>query len=240
MKTAFTFMLLGVAPAIFAGNYQSNGYQQPSYNQGSYQGSYDANSQPYSQGSYSSSNQPGYQESSGYPQGNYNSNNQPAGYQGSYNSGYSQQYPQQQTSSHDSNRGYVVSVRQVESQPSANQMQQGIQVQTSESPRNGTSAEPAITYEKNWTEKDLKDSEEKYPQDAAANDADRQLNAKIRQKLKGWFTNSFDAVVIRTSNGVVVLSGLVKDTDDSKKVEEKVKSIEGVRAVNNQTSVKNK
>jgi osmotically-inducible protein OsmY len=89
--------------------------------------------------------------------------------------------------------------------------------------------------------KDVKNTENKYPQDAAATQEDRLLNAKIREKLNsGWFSKGFDAIVLRTSNGIVLITGTVDKMDDVKKVHEQVKNVDGVREVNNQLTVKNK
>lgn len=88
---------------------------------------------------------------------------------------------------------------------------------------------------------DVKNAENKYPQDAAATAEDRLLNAKIREKLSsGWFSKGFDAIILRTSNGVVLISGLVDRNEDVEKVNDQVKSVDGVREVNNQLSIKNK
>ena len=97
-------------------------------------------------------------------------------------------------------------------------------------------------YLKNGESKvDLRNGESKYPQDAAATAEDRLLNAKIREKLNsGWFSKGFDTIILRTSNGIVVISGVVDRNEDVDKVNEQVKNVEGVREVNNQLGVKNK
>lgn len=89
--------------------------------------------------------------------------------------------------------------------------------------------------------KDVKNTADKYPQDAAATAEDKLLNAKIREKLNsGWFSKGFDAIILRTSNGVVLITGVVDKNDDVQKVHEQVKNVDGVREVNNQLSIKNK
>lgn len=78
------------------------------------------------------------------------------------------------------------------------------------------------------------------PQDYAATDADRQLNAKIRDKLKGgWFGPDYSLLIVKTSNGFVTLVGTVERPDDAQKAADSVKKIEGVKGVNNQLNVKN-
>lgn len=79
----------------------------------------------------------------------------------------------------------------------------------------------------------------KYPSDFAATEGDKELNSKIRNKLTGWFSNDYEAVVLRTNNGFVILAGTVNSPNDIKKVNDKVSSVSGVRSVYNQLSVKN-
>lgn len=79
----------------------------------------------------------------------------------------------------------------------------------------------------------------KYPQDSAATAEDRDLNAKIRERIKGgWFSKEYDTLILRTSNGIVVISGTVDTDEDAQKVHDQVKKVEGVRSVNNQIAVK--
>lgn len=93
----------------------------------------------------------------------------------------------------------------------------------------------------NYSDSQLQNSEKKYPQDFASNSQDRQLNAKIRDKLSnGWFSKGYETLVIRTTNGVVVISGNVDKPEDVQKINDQVKNIEGVRSVNNQLRVNNR
>ena len=95
------------------------------------------------------------------------------------------------------------------------------------------------TNAKGYTESQLKDSEKKYPQDYASSEQDRQLNAKIHDKLSGGiFSKGFDQVVIKTTNGVVVLTGTVGALDDIQKVQDQIKGVDGVKSINNQLTVK--
>lgn len=92
-----------------------------------------------------------------------------------------------------------------------------------------------------YTDSQLQNSEKKYPQDFASNSEDRQLNAKIRDKLSsGWFSKGYETLVIRTTNGVVVVSGLVDKFEDIQKIGDQIKGVDGVRSVNNQITVKNR
>jgi osmotically-inducible protein OsmY len=85
------------------------------------------------------------------------------------------------------------------------------------------------------------DARNKYPQDSAATESDRALNAKIRDKISGgWFTKSYEGITIRTQNGVVTIIGVVDSEDDAKKIHDKLKDVDGIRSVNNQLSVKNR
>lgn len=93
-------------------------------------------------------------------------------------------------------------------------------------------------YNDDSTATKMRSAEKKYPQDTAATDADRALNAKIRDKLSGWFTNDYEQVVIKTNNGVVTISGFVEKYDDIQKVNDKLKDVSGVKSVNNQLSAK--
>jgi osmotically-inducible protein OsmY len=92
-----------------------------------------------------------------------------------------------------------------------------------------------------YSDSQLIDSEKKYPRDSAATPQDRQLNAKIRDKISnGWFTKDYETVVLKTANGIVIITGTVDKPEDAQKVSDKIKDIAGIRSVNNQLSVKNK
>ncbi len=94
---------------------------------------------------------------------------------------------------------------------------------------------------KGYTDEQLLNSEKKYPRDTATGTDDRQLNARIRDKLSlGWFSKNSETVVIRTANGTVIITGTVEKPEDVQKVTDQVKAIEGVNNVNNQLQVKPK
>lgn len=92
--------------------------------------------------------------------------------------------------------------------------------------------------------KDSKDSsnqkyQNKYPQDFGATEADRQLNYRIRDKLSGgWFTKGYDALIIKTDRGVVVITGVVDRNSDIQNINDKIKDIPGIRTVDNQVQAK--
>ncbi len=92
-----------------------------------------------------------------------------------------------------------------------------------------------------YSDSQLQNSEQKYPQDFASSSQDRELNAKIRDKLSnGWFSKGYETLVIRTTNGVVIISGNVDKPEDVQKINDQVKNIEGVKSVNNQLKVNNR
>lgn len=98
----------------------------------------------------------------------------------------------------------------------------------------------AKTNSDSYSDSQLQDSEKKYPRDTASTHEDRQLNARIRDKLSnGWFSKGNETLIIRTSNGIVIISGTVEKPEDAKKISDQVTGIEGVKSVNNQLSVKN-
>jgi osmotically-inducible protein OsmY len=82
-----------------------------------------------------------------------------------------------------------------------------------------------------YTEAQLQQMNEKYPQDSASTEEDRQLNAYIRDQLSGGL---YDNVVIKTDNGVVVISGTLDRPEDVQKINELLKDIPGARTINMQ------
>lgn len=90
-----------------------------------------------------------------------------------------------------------------------------------------------------YSEDQLKKSEIRFTKDTAVTAQDRQINAKVRDKLSnGWFSKGYEAIVVETSNGVVVISGTVDKFDDVQKINDELKSVDGVRRVDNRVSVK--
>lgn len=84
-------------------------------------------------------------------------------------------------------------------------------------------------------------NEKKFSQDIAASDLDRQLNSKIRDKLSNnWVSKNYDHITLKTTNGVVTVTGTVDSQDDIKKINDTIKGIDGVKSVNNQLTAKKK
>lgn len=76
-------------------------------------------------------------------------------------------------------------------------------------------------------------------QDSAATPQDRQLNAKIRHRLKNWLSsNDVEAIVIKSQDGNVIILGTVQKAEDAKKITDHVQSVEGVKKVDNQVRSK--
>lgn len=85
-----------------------------------------------------------------------------------------------------------------------------------------------------------KDSEKKYPQDIASNSADAQLNKKIRDTISsGWLWDSYKGVALNTTDGVVSLTGSIKNRKDEQKLVEEIQKIQGVKSVNSNLRIEN-
>lgn len=80
-------------------------------------------------------------------------------------------------------------------------------------------------------------NEKKYPKDQYKTQFDRELNKKIRANTDGWFTDSYKGIILRTSDGLVIIEGVVSSPDDQKKLNEEVKKIEGVKSIQNVTTI---
>lgn len=78
-----------------------------------------------------------------------------------------------------------------------------------------------------------------YADDTATTSQDKQLNDKIRERLKGIsFARVNDTLVIRTNNGVVIISGSVNNDEEAKKIVDQIRAVVGVKTVSNQLMVK--
>lgn len=85
----------------------------------------------------------------------------------------------------------------------------------------------------------LKLSEKKYPRDTAATQADRILNAKIRDKISGsWLAPLNEALVLKTKNGFVAVMGTAYSQEDIQSVDRYISLIDGVKSVDNQVKFK--
>lgn len=88
---------------------------------------------------------------------------------------------------------------------------------------------------------DKADADNRSTQDFAATSQDQKINSDIRSKLDGgWFSKGFEGIILRTNNGIVVISGTVDSPEDIRKITDRIKDINGVRSVKNQLTVKNK
>ncbi len=91
-----------------------------------------------------------------------------------------------------------------------------------------------------YSDADLQASEKKFPQDGATTPQDRQINAKIRNKLNnGLFSKGNETFTIKTNNGAVTITGNVKTLADVEKLSDQFSDIQGVKSVNNKVTVKN-
>lgn len=81
-------------------------------------------------------------------------------------------------------------------------------------------------------------NEKNYPKDQYKTENDRHINSKIRNKVTGWFTDNYKDIVIRTSDGIVVIEGFVITKDDQKKLNDELKEIDGVKRIENNTHLK--
>lgn len=83
-----------------------------------------------------------------------------------------------------------------------------------------------------------KSGEANNSKDAAATMQDRQLNAKIRERLGKWMARkNIDALVIKTNNGEVVIIGTVDKPEDIQKTNDELKDVDGIKRLDNQLKV---
>lgn len=246
MKNLFILVAVGTVTALSAVQYNPQSYNQGSnqnqgyYNQGSNQ------NQGYNQGSYSDRyNQ--RNQNQGYCNNPYNQ-----GYnQGSYRDRYNQGYNQNQGYNDQYNEGgYSQNQRNYNNQP--NRSSNPDQGYYNNQSNQANDQNRQYSYEqqmkdnsnfvdnsKNYLETQLQDSEKKFPLDNASSAQDRQLNARIREKLNGgWFSKGYTTLVLKTANGDVVVSGTVDKVEDIKKIADQIKDVNGVRSVSAQLTVK--
>lgn len=85
----------------------------------------------------------------------------------------------------------------------------------------------------------VKEAKKNYPQDIGNSEADKKLNTKIREKISdGSITQSYEEIILKTRNGIVVIQGFVDSKDDIDAINKKLKDIDGIRSVNNQLQIK--
>lgn len=69
---------------------------------------------------------------------------------------------------------------------------------------------------------------------------DKKLEERIRKKLKGWLASGYEGQIkIDVNNGNVTLNGFVGSAWDKDDIEQKVRSVTGVRFINNQITIQN-
>jgi len=241
----------------YGGGYTCSGgrcYQDPSYNANNtsyYQNRGGAsdyqNQQPYSQNSQQTNRPYGNSQVNGNSNWNREGNQSYGGQQNDYNNyenqrsnpqAYSQQrgqpYENTQQGNNNSDDWNQKDNSPYSQRNGMNNQQNANRWYTSNT--DNTNANNRNSY----SESQLQNFEKKYPQDSATSQQDRQINAKIRDKLNGgWFSKGYDALIIKTANGVVIISGTVDKDDDISNIKDKLKDIEGIKSINAQLSAKN-
>lgn len=76
----------------------------------------------------------------------------------------------------------------------------------------------------------------KATQDSAANETDKQLNERIRERLSNAKIQGYDTLILRTNNGIVVISGEVATPQDVQKITERLRNLNGLKALKNQAT----
>lgn len=80
---------------------------------------------------------------------------------------------------------------------------------------------------------------ERYPQDTYSTFQDRVLNNKIRNTISdGYFWDSYKDVTVNTNNGVVTLTGSVKNNDERQKIINELKKVYGIKSIKSELVVK--
>jgi osmotically-inducible protein OsmY len=79
-----------------------------------------------------------------------------------------------------------------------------------------------------------------FKQDTYATSEDDQLNKKIRDTTsRGWLWNSYQGVILNTTNGDVTLEGTVESNKDQQKLMKEIQKIDGVKTVKSNLRIKN-
>lgn len=106
------------------------------------------------------------------------------------------------------------------------------------SANNNFSRNPHLTAEID-TQMKAAQTNAKYSSDTANTFKDKEINNKIRGKIEGWFADDYKGVVLKTDNGVVVLSGTIDKVETGKDLADQVRKIDGVREVKNNLTANN-
>jgi osmotically-inducible protein OsmY len=83
-------------------------------------------------------------------------------------------------------------------------------------------------------------SEKTYPKDQFKTDSDKAANKRIREQVTERYPESFKEIILRTSDGLVVIDGFVYSLEDQKKLTDEVEQINGIKHVVNNTKIKSK
>lgn len=86
-------------------------------------------------------------------------------------------------------------------------------------------------------EKDTIQPNQNNMKDSYTTPADQQLNMKIRDKITGWFWDSYPNVSLNTANGIVVLEGSIETPKDQQNLMTELRKIEGVKTVKSNLKV---
>lgn len=83
-------------------------------------------------------------------------------------------------------------------------------------------------------------NEKKFPKDQFKTESDRAINRRIREQMGNWIDDDFTQIVLRTSEGLVVVDGFVSSPENQQKLFEGIETVNGVKHAVNNTHVKAK
>ena len=67
----------------------------------------------------------------------------------------------------------------------------------------------------------------------------KESSKRKKHKLSNnWFSKNYDSIVLKTTNGVVTITGNVDKVDDVQKIVDEIRTIDGVRSIDNQLTLK--
>lgn len=81
-------------------------------------------------------------------------------------------------------------------------------------------------------------TEKAFPKDQFKTDSDRAVNKRIREQIAVLFDGNYGEIILRTSEGTVVIDGIVLTQENQKKLIDGIEQINGVKHVVNNTKVK--
>lgn len=83
-----------------------------------------------------------------------------------------------------------------------------------------------------------KNGETTFSKDSAETERDRAINTRLRERIGRWNPRGYETIVITTTNGAVVITGMIDRVDDIQRISNEAKNVEGVRSVRNQVTPK--